>query len=373
MKKNKNTIIYGVAGTGKTRQYLIPAIEEFNGLAIGVSIKDERELFNKPEYVDFLDVSKLENQGDIFKNNNKVFISTGFNNQRSIMKILNDISLQHDKDVLVAIDEFINYDFENNSDILLRLLENNSVNVIICIQSLDSFKIKYKDILNSIMSCCEFISSKNLIEYSGDLRVRFPKSLHRELSIRAELEGISLNQYIVYLLSKGIGLSKKELWVNQFNETFLSKIDRNNKKNKIKEASNDSKMKRIEISDGYVIVPDDWVILDENTAKGKYYVGVVQIKNGYKYDAPHFLFFSDIPISKLSENDINIIDDKCCKKWSKYKQILSDYTNPEYDKDRNIINLKKYSECPIPEYFNIPDSDDLYNNFPCGAKVYRKL
>lgn len=37
--------------------------------------------------------------------------------------------------------------------------------------------------------------------YSGKLLVRMPKSLHRRLSETAEREGVSLNQYIVYLLS----------------------------------------------------------------------------------------------------------------------------------------------------------------------------
>ncbi|OUL28610.1 antitoxin HicB [Nostoc sp. T09] len=37
--------------------------------------------------------------------------------------------------------------------------------------------------------------------YSGKLLVRMPKSLHRRLAETAEREGVSLNQYIVYLLS----------------------------------------------------------------------------------------------------------------------------------------------------------------------------
>ena len=365
---NKNIIIYGAAGTGKTRQYLIPAIENFNGLAIGISKKDERNLFSKPECINFLDVDalgKLEKQEDIFINNDKIFIYTGFNDKESFMRLLNYISLQHEKEILVAIDEFINYDFENNKDIILRLLENNSVKVIICIQSLNALKDKYKDIFNVIVNSCKFISSKKLIEYSGDLRIRFPKSLHRELAIRAEIEGVSLNQYVVYLLSKGIGLSKKEIWVNNINEILRNR----NKKNK--KVNDDSKMKRIEILDGYVTCPKEWVILDENTAKKKYYVGVVEIKNGSKYNAPHFLFFSDIPISQLNENDINLIDNKCYEKWNKYKQVLNDYVKPEYDKNRNITNFKEYSECPVPGYFDIPESDNLYSSFPCGAKIFR--
>jgi len=38
-------------------------------------------------------------------------------------------------------------------------------------------------------------------EYSGKFLLRIPKSLHRRLAITAEDEAVSLNQYIVYILS----------------------------------------------------------------------------------------------------------------------------------------------------------------------------
>ncbi len=38
--------------------------------------------------------------------------------------------------------------------------------------------------------------------YSGKFIVRVPKSLHRRLAIEAQKEGISLNQYLVYKLSR---------------------------------------------------------------------------------------------------------------------------------------------------------------------------
>ncbi|MFW5488407.1 MAG: toxin-antitoxin system HicB family antitoxin [Desulfovibrio sp.] len=41
--------------------------------------------------------------------------------------------------------------------------------------------------------------------FSGQLRLRMPSSLHRELSEKAEQEGVSLNSYLVYLLSKNFG------------------------------------------------------------------------------------------------------------------------------------------------------------------------
>ena len=38
--------------------------------------------------------------------------------------------------------------------------------------------------------------------YSGQFKLRIPKSLHKELSEKSKQEGISMNQYCLYLLSK---------------------------------------------------------------------------------------------------------------------------------------------------------------------------
>lgn len=38
--------------------------------------------------------------------------------------------------------------------------------------------------------------------YSGQFKLRIPKSLHKSLSDHAKAEGVSMNQYCVYLLSR---------------------------------------------------------------------------------------------------------------------------------------------------------------------------
>lgn len=42
-------------------------------------------------------------------------------------------------------------------------------------------------------------------DFSGQLRVRMPKSLHRALTEKAKEENVSLNQLIIYHLARGIG------------------------------------------------------------------------------------------------------------------------------------------------------------------------
>ena len=43
---------------------------------------------------------------------------------------------------------------------------------------------------------------QELEEYSGRLVLRIPRSLHKELKQAAAIEGVSLNQYMLYKLSR---------------------------------------------------------------------------------------------------------------------------------------------------------------------------
>lgn len=42
-------------------------------------------------------------------------------------------------------------------------------------------------------------------QYSGKFLMRVPKTLHRELARRAELEGVSLNQFVLSALARCVG------------------------------------------------------------------------------------------------------------------------------------------------------------------------
>lgn len=45
----------------------------------------------------------------------------------------------------------------------------------------------------------------DLEKYSGQFKLRMPRSLHRQLAEHSRREGISMNQYCVYLLSQNDG------------------------------------------------------------------------------------------------------------------------------------------------------------------------
>lgn len=48
----------------------------------------------------------------------------------------------------------------------------------------------------------EIHEPNDLKDYSGQFKIRLPKSLHRSLAEHSREEGISMNQYCVYLLSR---------------------------------------------------------------------------------------------------------------------------------------------------------------------------
>ena len=50
----------------------------------------------------------------------------------------------------------------------------------------------------------------SLEDYSGQFKVRLPRSLHRSLAEHSQREGISMNQYCVYLLSRNDALYSKK-------------------------------------------------------------------------------------------------------------------------------------------------------------------
>jgi antitoxin HicB len=71
----------------------------------------------------------------------------------------------------------------------------------------------WENIHETMKDWMEFALEKNITiplpkteekEYSGKIIVRMPKELHKNLAGRAEKEEISLNQFIVYLLSSNL-------------------------------------------------------------------------------------------------------------------------------------------------------------------------
>ncbi|NFL43168.1 toxin-antitoxin system HicB family antitoxin [Clostridium botulinum] len=99
---------------------------------------------------------------------------------------------------------------------MLNLLELEKINTLFILQDIKQIKKTYKEDFDKIMNLCDITCTKGPENYSGDLRVRFPKSLHKDLKEAADKEGVSLNQYIIYLLTKNQESFKREKKFEKF-------------------------------------------------------------------------------------------------------------------------------------------------------------
>lgn len=68
--------------------------------------------------------------------------------------------------------------------------------------ALDAKKAWLEAALEEGIDIAEPVTENELSGYSGQFKLRMPKSLHKSLAEHSKLEGISMNQYCLYLLTK---------------------------------------------------------------------------------------------------------------------------------------------------------------------------
>ena len=61
-------------------------------------------------------------------------------------------------------------------------------------------------LINALNKGIDIPEPDRLDDYSGQFKLRLPKSLHRQLAVNAKKEGISMNQYCLYLLARNDAL-----------------------------------------------------------------------------------------------------------------------------------------------------------------------
>ena len=83
--------------------------------------------------------------------------------------------------------------------------------------------------------------------------------------------------------------------------------------------------KKIKLKEGYVKVSPYWIILDDfKKALDSKYVGVIEVKNGEKFDAPHFVFFSDVKYAEdYSDEMREEVLKQCVKKMPRFQEVVS--------------------------------------------------
>ena len=214
-----NKIIYGAPGTGKTHGYFYPTIKGWKGKVIAVTcINREIEGFKSfnlddPRLTTMIinKTTNLDLLEEIFSYNKILLVKISdvdpFGNNDSLKNIIKYllINMGDFENPLLAIDEFFNFNLSEKyrkESLLLSLLKSDKITTLFIVQDLRQIADLYDDNYTNIVNLCEIISTRRLEDYSGELRVRFPNILHKYLAEQADKHLISLNLYIVDLLTK---------------------------------------------------------------------------------------------------------------------------------------------------------------------------
>ena len=120
--------------------------------------------------------------------------------------------MKKEKDIEELLDEYMSLPytmniFPDNEEGGYTISFPDLPGCVTCVDSLDDIKRMAEDAKRAWFRAAieDGVEIKSPQEYSGQLRLRMPKSLHQQLSNRAAAEGVSLNQYIVYELGKAVG------------------------------------------------------------------------------------------------------------------------------------------------------------------------
>lgn len=114
-------------------------------------------------------------------------------------------------------------------------------------------------------------------------------------------------------------------------------------------------MNKMKIMNGYVVFPANWIVLNYQQPNNACYAGVVEVRNGIKYNIPHFIFFSKKPIFELTAEEVNLIIECCIIKYPHLSDVLSLYVPRIYDENNQIINELEWYQSPEACCFEIPD------------------
>lgn len=127
-------------------------------------------------------------------------------------------------------------------------------------------------------------------------------------------------------------------------------------------------MKRVDLRGGsYLVVPDDWPVVNESNAASCDYAFVLEVRNAS--DAiPHYVYLSSKEVCPTDE-----VLDAIADIWPGIRDVQTSQVEPIYDKDGAILNTDEWTKAPIIGVFPIRDASSFSweDKAPYGAMVYR--
>lgn len=147
----------------------------------------------------------------------------------------------------------------------------------------------------------------------------------------------------------------------------------------------DDNMRRILLKEGYCIFPKDWIMLDpiegEGSAEDCMYAGVVECRNGKRWNVPHFVYFCNYKYGSDYPSDFeDKVYKQCEKKYPRFKELFNMQMELSFADMKDPEKVKEFSENPCFGLFSfVEKGDPLFWNSaspnyktPAGTLIVRE-
>lgn len=195
---------------------------------------------------------------------------------------------------------------------------------------------------------------------------RLHPNVKRELLEFCQTQYISASETQVHA---GV-MENKELEEQKAQYLTLAKLI--NDGNHLSVQSSD-RMRKVKLKDGYLIIPSNWIVLNEDEGNKYAYAGVVECRNSGLYNVPHFVFLNEYKYGcDYNEELYEYVHSMCIKAWPSFEDIIKKQVKPIPNplKHGDYLNVKEFLEAPTIGHFHLPESNET-NNPVCGAVIIR--
>ena len=125
---------------------------------------------------------------------------------------------------------------------------------------------------------------------------------------------------------------------------------------------NGTAMQKIDMLNGCLVCPSDYIILNRDDANRSYYASVVEVSNAL-FEVPNFIYFNSKSAKSYKDSDYKIIEKLCVKQYPNFQEIIDSIENP-------------VKESPIIKHFPVYIQGDPHypKNYipPMGTKIIKK-
>lgn len=115
-------------------------------------------------------------------------------------------------------------------------------------------------------------------------------------------------------------------------------------------------MKKINIINATVIVPDDHIIVGQTLTDHSAYAGIIEERHG---TIPKYQVCSDIPVGDLTNEEVDELYELVARLYPEVRAVLDNEVDVVYDASGNITNAAEWDATPRLGLFPVPDVPDI--------------